>query len=324
MHGAQRLFATFAAALILLAAQWPAAAQTWPQRTVRFVTPLGAGSGVDIAARLVADKLSARWGQAVVVENRPGGDAIVAITAFVNARDDHFLLFSPSSSFTAHPYMHETLPYRPEDLAPIAKVSNTVIAVTVNSAMPVGTFPELVALIRANPGKFNWAGITGAFDFVFEAFLKSSGLEMTKVPYRNPVEAANDLAEGRVHVYRSALAIAQPQLRAGKIKLIAVANTKRAPAVPDTPTVGETGHGGMAMDGLIGLFAPPTMPAALRERIAADIAAILKADPAIAERLERTGQIVDPGGPVEFAREIVGQRERIAEAAKILGLKAKQ
>ena len=114
---------TLLAIVILCAAVSAAAAQqSWPQRTVRLVLPLGPGSGADIAARLVADKLAKRWDQAVVVENRPGGDAIVAISAFVNARDDHFLLFSPSSSFTAHPYMHDNLPYQPGDLAPIAKV----------------------------------------------------------------------------------------------------------------------------------------------------------------------------------------------------------
>ncbi len=316
---------TLLAIVILCAAVSAAAAQqSWPQRTVRLVLPLGPGSGADIAARLVADKLAKRWDQAVVVENRPGGDAIVAISAFVNARDDHFLLFSPSSSFTAHPYMHDNLPYQPGDLAPIAKVSNTVIAVTVNTALPANSFNELIALIRAQPGKFNWAGITGAFDFVFESFLKTTGLEMQKVPYRNPVEAANDLAEGRVHLYRSALAIAQPQLNAGRIKLLAVANTMRAPAVPHIETVGEAGHPTMAMDGLIGLFGPPGMPPELRERIAADIKAVMDTDPAIAERLTRTGQIVNPGGPAEFAKAIDDQRARIAEAAKVLGLKAKQ
>ncbi len=321
----RRVWAAALAGLAMLPALGTmVAAQSWPQRTVRFVLPLGPGSGADIAARLVADKLAKRWDQSVVVENRPGGDAIVAISAFVNARDDHFLLFSPSSSFTAHPYTQASLPYQPGDLAPIAKVSNTVIAVTVNTALPVNTFNELVALIRSQPGKFNWAGITGAFDFVFESFLKTSGLEMTKVPYRNPVEAANDLAEGRVHVYRSALAIAQPQLAGGRIKLLAVANTKRAPAVPNTETVGEAGHPGMAMDGLIGLFGPPSMPLALRERIAADVRAVMRDDPMIAERLQRTGQIVDPEGPAEFGREIDGQRERVAIAAKVIGLKPKQ
>ena len=127
-----------------------------------------------------------------------------------------------------------------------------------------------------------------------------------------------------MHLYRSALAIAQPQLNAGRIKLLAVANTMRAPAVPHIETVGEAGHPTMAMDGLIGLFGPPGMPPELRERIAADIKAVMDTDPAIAERLTRTGQIVNPGGPAEFAKAIDDQRARIAEAAKVLGLKAKQ
>jgi tripartite-type tricarboxylate transporter receptor subunit TctC len=322
----ERMLAALTLGFLVLAspALAQSSAQSWPQRTVRFVLPLGPGSGADIAARLVADKLARRWDQPVVVENRPGGDGIVAISAFVNARDDHFLLFSPSSSFTAHPYMHDNLPYQPGDLATIAKVSNTVIAVTVNTVLPVNSFNELIALIRTQPGKMNWAGITGAFDFVFESFLKTSGLEMQKVPYRNPVEAANDLAEGRVHLYRSALAIAQPQLNAGRIKLLAVANTMRAPAVPNTETVGEAGHPTMAMDGLIGLFGPPSMPMELREKIAADVKAVMDADPTIAERLTRTGQIVNPGGPAEFAKAIDEQRERIAQAAQIIGIRRKQ
>jgi tripartite-type tricarboxylate transporter receptor subunit TctC len=302
----------------------PASAQSWPQRPVRFILPLGPGSGADIGARLVAEGLAKRWKEAVVVENRPGGDGLVAIGAFVNAKDDHILLFSPSSSFTAHPYLRDNLPYQPSDLVPIVKVSNTVVGVSVNTASPANTFNELIALIRSQPGKFNWAGITGAFDFVFESFLKETGLQMTKVPYRNPVEAANDLAEGRVQVYRSALAIAQPQLNAGRIKLLAVTNTTRSPAVPNVPTVTEAGHPSAAMDGLVGLFGPPSMSKELRERIAADVLAVMKGDPSIAERLTRTGQIVNPSGAAEFAKEIDAQRARISAAAKLLGVKPKQ
>ena len=104
---------------------------SWPNRPVRFIVTLGPGSGVDIGARLFADKLSARWGQSVVVENRPGGDGIVAITSFLGAHDDHVLLVSPVSSFTAHPYFHDKLPYDPKDLMPIARISKTVVAVSV-------------------------------------------------------------------------------------------------------------------------------------------------------------------------------------------------
>jgi len=182
----------------------PLAAQVWPQRTVKFLVPLGPGSGVDFGARLLGDRLSTRWDQPVVVENRPGGDGIVAISAFVGAHDDHVLLATPTSSFTAHPYLHENLPYKPSDLLPIARVSNTLITIAVPVSLNIGSLAELVALTRAQPGKLNWAGVTGALDFLLAGFLKRQNLTMTKVPYRNPVEAANDLAEGRVQMYMAA------------------------------------------------------------------------------------------------------------------------
>src|SRR5919201_2013114 len=108
------------AASTLFAAQ--ASAQAWPQRPVKFILPLGPGAGADISARLFADRLTRRWGQPVVVENRPGADGIVAITAFIGAGDDHTLLFGPSSSFVAHPYLHDKMPYDPADLSPIARI----------------------------------------------------------------------------------------------------------------------------------------------------------------------------------------------------------
>ena len=299
----------------------PSAAQAWPQRPVKFVLPLGPGSGADIGARLLADRLTARWGQPVVVENRPGGDAIVAISTFVNARDDYVLLCSPTSAFTAHPYLHENLPYKPSDLLPIARVSNTIITLAVPSCLNVGSLADLVALARAQPGKLNWAGVTGALDFLFAGFLKHAGLNMTKVPYRNPVEAANDLAEGRVQAYLSALAIVRPQIEAGKIKPLAVTNKVRAPTAPDVPTVKEAGYPDLTLDGLVGFFGPPEMSNALRQRIAADIAAVMAADPTIEARLVATGQIPNVGGPSEFAAAIDEQRAQIAAIAKELGIK---
>lgn len=302
----------------------PSGAQSWPQRTVHFIVTLGAGSGADIGARLLAERLTKKWGQPVVVENRPGGDGIVAINAFVSARDDHVLLFAPSSSFTAHQYLHDNLPYKPSDLAPIARVSNTIIAISVPSSLPVKTLDDLIKLTRAEPGKLNWAGITGALDFMFESYLKSAGLKMSKVPYRNPVEAANDLAEGRIQVYRSAYAIIRPRLQSGKVHVLAFSNSVRAQAAPDIPTVAEAGYPELTVDGLVGLFGPPTMPLALRERLAADIKAVMDADPLVGERLTLTGQIVNPGGPAEFGKSIDEQRATIAAAAKTLGVAAKQ
>src|SRR5471030_3249142 len=112
----------------------PASAQAWPTRTVKFILTLGPGSGTDISGRLLADRLTRKWGQPVVIENRPGGDGVVAINAFVSAKDDHILLLSPTSSFIAHPWTHENRPYKPEDLAPIARVSNTVIGIKIGRA----------------------------------------------------------------------------------------------------------------------------------------------------------------------------------------------
>lgn len=302
----------------------PAAAETWPQRPVKFLLPLGAGSGVDIGARLLADRLSTRWGQPVVVENRPGGDALVAISAFVSAHDDHVLLATPTSSFTAHPYLHDNLPYKSSDLLAIARVSNTIITLAVPTSLNVGSLADLVALARAQPGKLNWAGVTGALDFLFAGFLQHAGLNMTKVPYRNPVEAANDLAEGRVQAYLSALAIVRPQIEAGKIKPLAVTNKVRAPTAPDVPTVKEAGYPDLSLDGLVGFFGPPEMSNALRERIAADIGAVVAADPTIGQRLTATGQIPNVGGPTEFAAASEEQRAQIAAIAKELGIKPTQ
>jgi tripartite-type tricarboxylate transporter receptor subunit TctC len=294
------------------------AAEGWPTRPVRFIVTLGAGSGADIGARLLADRLSQRWGQPVIVDNRPGGDGIVAINAFVSAHDDHVLLFSPTASFTAHPYLHDNLPYQASDLAPIARVSNTLIGVGVPVGLKPNSIKELVAMAREQPGQLNWAGVTGALDFVFAGWLKREGLNINKVPYKNPVDAANDLAEGRVQVYEASLAIVRPQMQAGKIKELAVVNTVRAPTMPDLPTAAEAGFPGLTLDGLLGLFGPSDMPLKLRRRIASDIRAV--ADKTFDDRLTTTGQLMNIGGPEEFEKSIDAQRAQVALYAKELGI----
>jgi tripartite-type tricarboxylate transporter receptor subunit TctC len=317
-----RLRHLFALALALLAvaavASMASAETKWPTRPVRFILTLGAGSGSDIGARLLADRLTQSWGQPVIVENRPGGDALVAINAFVSAHDDHVLLFAPSSSFTAHPFLHDNLPYQPSDLVPITRVSNTIITISVPASLNVNSLQELAAMARAEPGKLNWAGVTGALDFVFAGWLKQEGLNINKVPYRNPVDAANDLAEGRVQVYEAALAIVRPQLESGKIKLLAVTNTVHAPTLPKLPTVAEAGYPALTIDGLVGLFGPTGMPLELRQRITADIRAVV--DPTIEDRLTITGQLTNIGGPEEFGKSIDEQRAKIAAFAKELGI----
>jgi len=309
-------------AVVLAGAVSATAASDWPTRPVRLILTLGAGSGTDIGARLFADRLAQRWGQPVIIDNRPGGDSLVAINAFVGAHDDHVLLFSPSSAFIAHPYLHANLPYKPSDLVPVTQVSNTIIAISVPIGMDVATLGDLAALARKEPGKLNWAGVTGGNGFMFAGWLKQDGLSMTEVPYRNPIDAANDLAEGRVQVYHSALAIVRPQLEAGKIKLLAVTNTVRAPSEPNVPTAKEAGYPSLTVDGLVGLFGPPEMPLALRERITSDFRAV--ADASIEDRLTATGQLMNIGGPDEFGKSIDEQRAVIAGFAKELGIKPLQ
>ena len=292
--------------------------QAWPTRPVKFILTLGPGSGADIGARLFADRLGQRWGQPIVVENRPGGDGIVAINSFVGAHDDHQLLFSPTSSFTAHPFLHDHLPYRPADLLPIARISNTVIVIAVPSSLNVNSLDQLMAIARAEPGKLNWAGVTGALDFIFAGWLKREGLDIAKIAYKNPVDAANDLAEGRVQAYEAALAIVRPQLQSGKVKLLAVTNTVRAPTEPNVPTVQEAGQPALTIDGLVGLFGPSGMSNDLRQRVASDIRAV--ADDTIKQRLVTTGQLLNVGGPEEFTKSIEEQRAQVAAFAKELGV----
>src|SRR5947209_13577906 len=317
------LVAGLVAALALPAALSLAQAPAWPQRPVRFIVTLGPGSGVDIGARLVADRLAARWGKPVVVENRPGADGLVAIQAFVNAADDHTLLFSPAGSFTVHPLQYSKLPYVPEDLVPIARVSNTILAIAVPTSLNIGSLAEFVKLARAEPGKLNAAVVSGITEFTFDYFVKTAGLSIAKVPYRDIVQAATDVGEGRLQFYMASYAILQPQAQAGRIKTLVVNGRRRAPILPEVPTAIEAGFPALEVEGLVGVFGPRGMTSELREKIGADIKTVA-ADPDIAARLAGTAQVPNPGGPAEFAAAVEEQRAKVAVIAQALGIKPKQ
>jgi tripartite-type tricarboxylate transporter receptor subunit TctC len=302
-----------------------ASAQSYPQRTVKFILPFGPASGTDITARLVADRLAARWGKPAVIENRPGGDGLVAINAFVAANDDHTLLWVPVGTFAVHPYDKDKLPYDADrDLIPVANVSSLFLAASVSTALNVNSLRELVELVRANPGKFNWATANGNADFLMSGFLKSNGLEMAKVPYRDILQAPNDLAENRIQLLSASLAIVTPLMQAGKVKVLAVTGRQRAPSAPNVPTVTEAGYPALVMESIGGIFGPRGMPLAVREQIAADVRAAVASDPTIATKLEATGQIVDVRGPNEFAAGIKEMNDQLAGIAKVLGMKAAQ
>jgi tripartite-type tricarboxylate transporter receptor subunit TctC len=324
MHIAARLIGlAFAAMAATVPLGLPASAQSWPQRTVKFILPLGPGSGLDIGARLFADRLSAIWGKPVVVENRPGSDGIIAISAFVNAQDDHVLLVSSSAVFVAHPYLHDNLPYQPRDLQPLARISETIVAVGVPEALKINTMAELIALARAEPGKVNAASVTGLQDFIFRGFIKKENLDVGRVPYRDAVQALNDLAEGRIQIMMSATAIMRPQVQNGRVKLIALQNRQRSNLVPGIPTVTEAGFPDLTFDGLVGIFGPRDIPADVREKIAADLRAV-SADPVIRARMDASGQALIPGSGADMIASMEDQRARASAVAKILGLKSSQ
>ena len=313
-----------AVALVLFGAA-PLHAQSYPQRTIKFVIPFGPGSGTDIAARLIGDKLSARWSQPVVVESRPGGDGLVSINAFLSANDDHTLLFVPVGTFAVHPYSHAKLSYNADrDLVPIANVTAIILALSTPASLKLESVGDFVKLARAQPGKLNAAAAAGNSDFLLSGFLKNNGLDVAKVPYRDIMQGPNDLAEGRIQLLSSSITIVQSLMSAGRIKVVAVTSRKRAPSAPNVPTVKEAGFPALEMESLIGVFGPRGMPLQAREKIAADIKAVVDSDPSIATRLQATGQVVDVRGPAEFAAGIKELRDKLASIAQALGMKAAQ
>jgi tripartite-type tricarboxylate transporter receptor subunit TctC len=313
-----------AGAAVLIANPDAARAQAWPQRNVKFILPFGAGSATDIAARLIGDKLAAKWGKAVVIENRPGGDGLVAINAFTSAADDHVLLYASSASFLAHPYTQEKLPYNLErDLAPIARLTDTVLSVTVPGSSDMKTVADFVKGAKATPEKFNVAGAAGVPEFTVDAFIKSEGLKVAKIPYRDIVQGARDVAEDRLQLMLSSVAIVTSLVEAGKIRIVAIAGRQRSPLFKDIPTVTEAGYPSLVVETTAGLYGPKDMPLDLRKRISTDVIDAVK-DPDVSAKIARSGQDIRPGGPDELAATLKQQVATTAAAAKVLGMQVKQ
>jgi len=322
---AVRISAALLAVLVtFVAASAPSQAQSqsWPTRSVKFIVPFGPGAAADIGARLFAEKLSQRWGQPVVIDNRPGGDSIIAISAFLGADDDHTFLYMPSGNFTVHPFVHSKLPYEPKDLVPIARASNTILAIALAKSSPYTNVREFTEAARAAPGQLNSGLVAGLTEFTFWAYTHAEKLNISQVPYRDINQAPTDLAEGRIQVVMASLAILQPQWKADRIKLIAVNNKERTDLVPGVPTAREQGYPSLVFEGLHGLIGRTTTPRALKEKIAADFKEAA-ADGSIAARLAATGSVINVGGPDEFSAAIEEQRAAIAATVKAINFKPK-
>jgi tripartite-type tricarboxylate transporter receptor subunit TctC len=293
----------------------------WPSRPVRVIVPFGPGSGTDIVTRLLAPRLSQRWGQPVVIDNRPGGDGIVGLQAFTSANDQHTLLFTPGGQIALSPLLHDELPFDPiRDLVPIAGVVDPSIGIAVGRNVPAASLADLSTLARAQPDQFLWAGVSGMPDLIFKAFLTLEQVRMKHVPYRVQSMALQDLGAGRIHIFAASVATLSPMLETGDARLIAVATSDRIAAAREVPTMEEAGHPALTSDGSWGFFGWRDMPATLRDRISADISLALD-DPGLAAKLEAMGLTVKAAGAAAFGGAVEEQRRQVDAIARILGLK---
>jgi tripartite-type tricarboxylate transporter receptor subunit TctC len=291
---------------------------------VKIITSFPAGTGGDLSARLYAERLTLRWGKPVIVENKPGADGILAVTAAIGIRDNHTLLYTNGGPVTTNAFNHDNLPYDPvRDLIPISSGADVSIAVSIPASLKIDSLAGFIALARARPGKLNWGATPGALDYVVPSFLKRAGLELTHVSYREIAPALQDLAEGRIHLYVSALASQLGMVSGGSIKVIAITNRERSPLVAQAQTTAEAGFPDLSLEGFLGFFGPQGMSKDLADRIGADIRAV-GADPAIGARLASGGLIARTNTAAEFGEIIEHERAKVAAIARAGDGKAKR
>jgi tripartite-type tricarboxylate transporter receptor subunit TctC len=287
------LRAALAAALAALsAAPCLALAQAWPSRPISLVVPYPAGGPVDVSARLVAQKLQAALGQPVVVENKPGaGGNIGADFVAKSAPDGNTLVMGAIATHAINPALYAKMPYDPiRDFRHVALVVQVPNVLVVNNDLPARTVAEFIALVKANPGKFDFAsGSTGSTGHLAgELFKQMTGTFMVHIPYKGAGPAVTDLLAGRVHLMFDNLASALPNIRAGKVRALAVTTLKRSGFVPDLPTLDESGLKGFDMTTWWGVMAPAKTPDAIVERLASEIGTAIRA-PDVKERLAAMG-----------------------------------
>jgi tripartite-type tricarboxylate transporter receptor subunit TctC len=319
--GLIRLLALAAAAVPALFSSSPLKAQDWPQRPVKLILPLGAGSGADTSARFIGEKLQKHLGRAVVIEPRPGGDSVIAINAVLNADDNHTFFFGPASIFVMHPHRYAKLSYDfQRDFVPLAQVAATTVGFTVPASLPVKSLKEFIDYARTNPGKVSMTVAPGTSSMMLEAFVKEQNIEIALVPYRDVVQAANDLANDRLHAVFSSLTMFQAGLQANRVRVIAISGERPNPRAPGAATAIAQGYPRLGQEGIMGLFAPSTTSAEARKKMSSDF---LKAigEPDVAERITSIGLTFTPGGAEAFEETIRRQTSEIAEIAKVIGLK---
>jgi tripartite-type tricarboxylate transporter receptor subunit TctC len=319
------LFRSAVVLLLGLAVVLPAIAQStsYPQRPIRLVVPYSAGGSTDTVARITGARLSERLGQQVVIDNRTGGGTLIGTEIVQRATPDGYTLLMATPPLAVNPSLYPKVSYVLErDFVAVGNVAGSTNLLAVHPSMPANTVAELVALLKAAPGKYTYgsSGIGGAGHLAMALFESMAGVQAIHVPYKGGAPAVADLVAGRLNLMMANLTTAQPHIRAGKLRGLGVGKAKRSPLFPEMPTIAEAGVKGYEANNWNGVVAPAGTPRAAIERLHRDIVATLQ-EPAIAERMMKAG--LEPVGdtPAEFAQYLKSESVKWGRLVKSAGIK---
>ena len=302
----------------LLAGSLPASAQPYPNRPLRIVVPFPPGGGTDIGTRIVAQKLQEAWGQAVIVENKPGAAGIVGteLTA-KSAPDGYTFMMGNIGTHAINVSLYKKLAYDPvKDFAPVSMVADLPLLLLVHPSVPANSVKELIALAKSQPGKLNFSssGAGGSMHVAAELFKSMTGVDMVHIPYKGGAPAVADLLSGQVALSFSTVLETIQHVKAGKVRALAVTNDHRSIALPDLPTIAEAGLPGYQSISWLALFAPAGTPKEIVNKVSAESVRILKL-PDVKERLLAQGAEPIGSTPEQLAATLAAD---IAKYAKVI------
>jgi tripartite-type tricarboxylate transporter receptor subunit TctC len=312
-----------AGAAVLPTAARIATAQTYPNRPVRLILPFSAGGATDTVARLIADRISAIWGQQVVVENRGGAGGNIGGQAVVQAAPDGYTILVGSVFLGTNPFLYASLGYDPvADLAPVTLICVFPNLMVVPNSSPAKSVREFIEYARANRGKVSFASSgTGASPHLSgELFKYMAGIEMTHVPYRGGAPVLNDLIPGRVDVYFGNLPGQLPQVRSGTLRGLAVTSATRSPFAPQIPTIAESGLPGYDVTSWYALYMPAKTPPEIVKKAHDDAVAALT-HASVKQKIEELGATVAPSTPAELAAHLQSELKKWGPIIKAAGIK---
>lgn len=300
------------AAGFVAAAALDTAAQGYPSRPVRLVIPYSAGGATDVPGRIIAQGLAERLGQQIVVDNRPGAGGAIGAEIVALAQPDGYTLMLTGTPFAVMPAIYPKLPVHPvKDFAPVMQVAAAPNVLVVHPSLPARSVAQLIKLAQAQPGKINYAsgGTGGATHLFFSLFLSMARIDMTHIPYKGSGPATADLLGGHVKVYMPGIALALPHSKAGRMVPLGVTSAKRAPQMPDVPTIAEAGVPGYEAAVWFGLLAPKGTPPAVIARVHDETVKALH-QPAAEKGLLASGYVTVTSRPEEFGKLVAGEVEK--------------